>query len=229
MNEKKPNILQYKDADTLLSEPMKKIHYHVPGLLPQGTHLLCGAPKIGKSWMALWLSVQLAAGKPVWGTECDPCGVLYLCLEDTETRVKDRLYRITEEAPENLHISVSCARLGDGLEEQLENYIMLNPDTKVVIIDTLQKVRAERYDNSLYRADYADISAIKKIGDEMGITFILVHHLRKMQDDTDPFNMVSGSNGLSGAVDGMFILQKDKRTENTARLIAAGRAIEMQQ
>ena len=221
--------LMYKDADTLLSEPMPQIRFHIPGILPHGTHLLCGSPKVGKSWMALWLAVRIASGEPVWGIPTEPCGVLYLGLEDTEQRIRDRLYHLTECAPERLHIAVRCERLFDGLQEELEHYLMMNPDTGIVIIDTLQKVRADRYDNSLYRADYNDITAIKQLGDDLGITFILVHHLRKMADDTDPFNMISGSNGLSGAVDGMYLLQKDKRTENTAMLIATGRDIEMQQ
>lgn len=229
MYEKQVEPLRWKTAEQLLSEPMETIAFHIPQLLPQGTHLLCGAPKVGKSWMALWLAVQIASGEPVWGLQTNPCGVLYFCLEDTEARVKERLYRITDEAPESLHIAVQCNRLRDGFEEQIETYLMLHPDTKIVIVDTLQKIRADRFDNSLYRADYADIGAVKEIADRLSITFILVHHLRKMPDDTDPFNMISGSNGLSGAVDGMFLLSKDKRTENSARFIATGRDIEMQQ
>ena len=225
-----PDDLDFMDAESLMCTPMPDIRYHIRGLLPQGTHLLCGAPKVGKSWLSLWLAVQLSRGAPVWDLPTERCGVLYLCLEDTLARVKDRLYRITDEVPDTLHLCTYCREVRFGLEQQLERYLIQYPQTKVIIIDTLQKVRGESSDSgSVYRTDYRDIAALKSFGTEMGVSFLLVHHLRKMQDDSDPFNMISGSNGLSGAVDSMFLLYKDKRTENTARFIATGRDTEMQE
>jgi len=225
-----PDDLDFMDAESLMCTPMPDIRYHIRGLLPQGTHLLCGAPKVGKSWLSLWLAVQLSRGAPVWDLPTERCGVLYLCLEDTLARVKDRLYRITDEVPDTLHLCTYCREVRFGLEQQLERYLIQYPQTKVIIIDTLQKVRGESSDSgSVYRTDYRDIAALKSFGTQMGVSFLLVHHLRKMQDDSDPFNMISGSNGLSGAVDSMFLLYKDKRTENTARFIATGRDTEMQE
>lgn len=221
--------LNYKEGESLFAEPLRRTPFLIPGLLPCGTHLLCGAPKAGKSWLALWLAIQLTNGAPVWDTPTEPCGVLYLCLEDTENRVKERLHKIADSVSRNLHVAVQCHTMAEGLVEQLENYLRMTPDTKLVIIDTLQKIRGENTDSSMYRADYTDISAIKALGDRLGVTFLLVHHLRKMPDTDDPFNMISGSNGLSGAVDGMYLLYKDKRTENIARFLMTGRDIESQE
>ena len=93
----------------------------------------------------------------------------------------------------------------------------------LVIIDTLQMIRGAGYDNT-YANDYRDLSALKRIADAHGIAILLIHHLRKMNDD-DPMNMISGTTGLSGATDSNFVLRKSKRRENTATLYCTGRDI----
>jgi len=107
------------DADTLVSTPLPKLSYIVDGLIPQGISLLCGASKIGKSWMVLWLAMQVAQGLPVWGLSTIRCGVLYLCLEDTLPRIQDRLYKLPGEAPDNLRFAQVSAQIGNGLETQI--------------------------------------------------------------------------------------------------------------
>ena len=57
------NRLQTIDADTLQSTAYEPVSFVVDDLLPQGLHLLAGAPKIGKSWLALWLCLCAAQGK----------------------------------------------------------------------------------------------------------------------------------------------------------------------
>ena len=80
------NRLQTIDADTLQSTAYEPASFVVDDLLPQGLHLLAGAPKIGKSWLALWLCLCAAQGKPLWTFATRPCQVLYLCLEDSFQR-----------------------------------------------------------------------------------------------------------------------------------------------
>ena len=75
------------DADTLLSTPMRKTLFVVDGLIPQGLSVLSGSSKIGKSWLMLWLGIQVARGQPVWEFETHKSDVLYLCLEDTYARI----------------------------------------------------------------------------------------------------------------------------------------------
>ena len=81
------NRLQTIDADTLQSTAYEPVSFVVDDLLPQGLHLLAGAPKIGKSWLALWLCLCAAQGKPLWTFATRPCEVLYLCLEDSFQRM----------------------------------------------------------------------------------------------------------------------------------------------
>ena len=93
------NKLKTVDAETLLSTPMSKTMFIVDNLIPQGVDVISGASKIGKSWLMLWLGLQVAQGLPVWGLTTQQCDVLYLSLEDTQRRIKDRLYNLTDTAP----------------------------------------------------------------------------------------------------------------------------------
>ena len=225
------NKLITVDAETLLSTPMKKTMFIVDKLIPQGVNVLSGASKIGKSWLMLWLGLQVSQGLPVWEMETQQCDVLYLSLEDTRRRIKDRLYNLTDTAPNNLHFAVMCGLIGNGLEEQITSFLSDHPKTKLVIIDTLQKVRDSKGSAGkagMYGNDYDDISSIKRIADENNIAVILVHHLRKLKDGDDPFNEVSGSTGIIGAADTNYVLKR-KRSGDKATLLASGRDVEYQE
>ena len=188
--------------------------------------MLAGSPKIGKSWLALWICLQVAKGENVWGFETLKSEVLYLCLEDSFARIQSRLFEITDEAPPTLHFAIMSDAIGHGLEHQIENFITEHTSTGLIVIDTLQKVRKTVSANvNPYAADYDDINALKQIADHHHLAILLVHHLRKT-GDADPLNMISGTSGIAGGADTNFVLQKDKRTEHTATLICTGRDIE---
>ena len=212
------------DADTLLGIPYEPLSFVVEDLLPQGLHLLAGAPKIGKSWLALWLCLRVAQGEPLWNFATKPCEVLYLCLEDSFQRIQNRLLDLTEDAPSTLHFAVMSQQLHDGLVEQMEQFLREHPATGLVVIDTLQRIRAAGNEPNPYASDYRDIGVLKALADRHRIAVLLIHHLRKMNDD-DPMNMISGTTGLSGATDSNFVLRRSKRRENTATLYCTGRDI----
>ena len=90
----------------------------IDGLLYAGTYLFVGAPKIGKSWLALWLAVTVAKGESIWGMGVKQGTTLYLCLEDSTLRIQNRLFEITEDAPANVHFTTNSDTLGKGLEVQ---------------------------------------------------------------------------------------------------------------
>jgi hypothetical protein len=147
------------------------------------------------------------------------------------SRLQNRLYRLTDEAPPGLRFATVCGKLGSGLEEQITQALRDYPETKLVIIDTLQKARDSRSaagKTGLYSADYDDISALKRISDGQRIAIVLVHHLRKQADGNDPFNQLSGSTGITGAADTSMILLRP-RGSDTATLLATGRDIDYQQ
>ena len=89
-------------AEELLSTPLPPVKWIIPDLLPAGLALFAGPSEAGKSWLTLWLCLQVAQGKPMWGREIEPHTVLYLSLEDTFNRLQKRLLQLvgSEEAPE---------------------------------------------------------------------------------------------------------------------------------
>jgi len=93
------------DAETLMTTPLPAVRFVVERLLPQGVHVLAGASKVGKSWLSLWLCLQVAKGEKVWEFPTKSGTVLYLCLEDSFSRIQSRLFQITEEAPSSLHFA----------------------------------------------------------------------------------------------------------------------------
>ena len=126
------------------------------------------------------------------------------------------------DSAENLYFSISAKQLGNGLEEQLQRFTQEHAGTNLIIIDTLQKIREIGGDSYSYANDYEIITRLKQFANDSGVCLLLVHHTRKQQAN-DRFDMISGTNGLLGAADGAFLLQKEKRTSNDATLDISGR------
>ena len=216
--------LETMTAEQLQSAPYSPVPFLVDELLPEGLHILAGAPKIGKSWLALWLCLCVSQGQPLWNFAVTQGEVLYLSLEDSYRRIQARLFDLTEDAPPTLHFAILADTLKHGLEQQIGQFLTEHPATKLVVIDTLQRVRSTGSDSNLYANDYQDVGLLKQLADRHHIAILLIHHLRKLHDD-DPMNMISGSTGLSGAADSAFVLQKNARSVNAASLHCTGRDI----
>lgn len=211
------------DGAALMSQPLHPPDFVVDSLLSQGLHILAGSPKVGKSWLVLWLAVMVAKGEPVWDMATRQGHTLYLCLEDSALRIQNRLFKITEDAPESVHFCTECAPIGQGLEEQIETFSMEHPGTVLVIIDTLQMVRPIH--DATYANDYRDMSVLKRLADRLGLAILLIHHLRKEKAE-DVFHRISGTTAISGAVDSNFTLVEKRRGSGRAKLTCIGRDIE---
>ena len=221
--EERPRLKVINCVD-LVETRYNRIDWIVEGLLKPGLSVLAGAPKIGKSWMVLQLCLAVAKGEPFLGMETRCCDVLYITLEDSEMRLQDRLLRLTDDMPERLNITLSCPGVGEELRRALTVYCVDHPFTRLIVIDTFQKIR-EQSSQMSYAGDYAEVSAVKRIADELNIAILLVHHTRKMSD-SDVINEISGTNGIAGSADALMILKKEKRSERTAVLSCTGRDIE---
>lgn len=218
------NKLSVIDGETLLDMDLNAPRFCVQNFLPQGLSILGGAPKMGKSWLVMDLCVRIAKGEAMWNMETTQGTTLYLCLEDPYFRVQQRLGCITDEAPPNVFFSNAASTLAEDLEQQIIEFVKDHPDTVLIVIDTFQMVRASNGEPS-YGGDYQEMQKLKRIADALRISILLVHHLRK-QGDRDPINRLSGTTGIGGAVDAIFILDKDERNQNHAKLICTGRDIE---
>ena len=138
------------DGETLMNTLLPPIRFAVSTLLPQGLSILAGAPKVGKSWLALQICLVVAKGENLWNIPATQSSALYLCLEDSFTRIQSRLFDIGDDAPANIHFVILADSIGTGLEEQIETFLSEHPDTALIVIDTLQKVR-RRTVTAVYR------------------------------------------------------------------------------
>ena len=229
-------ISRVNDPAYLPSLSMNELYDHVfpgkppvvEGLLYPGVYLFVGAPKVGKSFLMAQLAYHVSMGLPLWGYEVRRGTVLYLALEDDYPRLQERLYRMFgADSAGGLFLSVSAHTLGGGLEKQLEGFVQEHPDTQLIIIDTLQKIREAGDERYSYASDYEVITKLKRFADASGVCVLLVHHTRKQQAD-DRFDKISGTNGLMGAADWTFLLQKERRTDSAATLDISGRDLQDQ-
>ena len=195
----------------------------IENLLYGGTYLFVGAPKIGKSFFMAQLAYHVSSGIELWGYKVYKSAVLYLALEDDYARLQKRLSRMFDmEENATFHLATHSNQLSGGLDKQLEYLISKHSNTRLIIIDTLQKIREADGTKFSYASDYDIVTKLKDFSDNKGVCLLLVHHTRKQAAD-DCFETISGTNGLLGAADGAFVLQKEKRTDLQAVLDIVGR------
>ena len=217
------NELKLCSCEYIMETEFKKKRYLVDQMLYPGLYILAGAPKVGKSWLAMQLCVSVALGNQFLKHETDIGQAVYLALEDDEGRLQDRVYEFIDVPTENLEFAIASESIDSGLENQIRTLGETHNDLRLVIIDTMQKVR-ETTDIS-YAKDYKDMSVLKNLATELGITIILIHHTCKHFDD-DPFKTISGTMGLSGCVDGSYVLVESKRGSRVGKLYGVGRDFE---
>ena len=194
-------------AQQLMERKSSRPTILVPGLISQGLTLLAGKPKLGKSLLSLGLALGVARGGEVLGREVEAQEVLYLALETTNEQMQERLTKMLQEdpLPQGLYLGYSgWAKEGAELEE-LEQWLRDYPAIRLVIIDILAKFGSWKQGN--YNSDYQEMAKFKALADRSGISLILVHHERK-NGARNRFDRVSGSTGLTGAVDTLITLER---------------------
>ena len=213
---KAPKPETFTAAD-LMAEELPEVRWIVPGILPEGVTLLAGKPKLGKSWMVLGLSLAVTTGGVALGTNSVERGeVLYLALEDSRRRLQKRLGLLLadRDAPAGLQLNLNWPRADDGGVGALDAWLDEHPDCRLVVIDTLAQ----------YDEDRDAVDPLGPVAAEHGTGILLVHHLRETESD-DPLDMITGSVGLTGGVDGALVFKR-RRGKADAFLHVEGRDIE---
>jgi hypothetical protein len=200
-------------APQLLAEVFTPSKFAVPGIVAEGCNILAGGPKVGKSWLALGISVAVSTGGKALGKiDVKQGSVLYLALEDTGRRLQDRLRKVLgpNPAPPGLTFTTACPPLPAGGADRIEGWLKANGDARLVVIDVLAKVRGITPPGvQAYDADYTAISRAKSIADRYEVAVVLVHHDRKADAD-DFVNAISGTHGISGAADALLLLKRTR-------------------
>jgi hypothetical protein len=217
----------------LLARRLPPIQWAIPNILPEGLTLLAGKPKLGKSWLALSVALAVAAGGVALGTYPVMQGeVLYLALEDNERRLQSRakhLLASMSSVPSTIAFELRWPRLDQGGLTYLEEYLQTHPHVRLVVIDTWARVspKAQNRQRSQYEDEYEALTPLKYLADTYRVSILAIHHLRKMRGD-DVLDEITGSIGLTGAVDGALILKRE-RGQHEATLFVTGRDIEHEQ
>ena len=215
--------LETINAEDLQNRTYEPTPFLVDELIPEGLYILAGAPKIGKSFLVAQIAYHVSTGEALWGCEVNPGTVLYLALEDDFQRIQSRMFMMYGvNDTDRLHFATAAGKIGNGLDEQLENFVREHPDTKLIIIDTMQKIREVGGEAYSYASDYEIIGRLKQFADKHCICVLTVHHTRK-QPAGDSFEMISGTTGLLGCADGSLLMQKKKRTALEATIDVVGR------
>ena len=220
--------LTYITAEELQNKELPPVVFYIDKLIPQGLNIICSSPKMGKSWLALDLCLSVSRGLPFLGFNTIKSSCLYLALEDSHNRLKDRTEKLLngKKAPSNFIYVIDSNNVDNGLVDQLDNFLKKFPDIKLIIIDTLQKVRGESKNTNAYAQDYKELSKIKSFADNKGLCIILIHHLKKGNETNDVFDRVSGTNGITGTADTTFVLSKKNRNDTETYLSVVGRDVE---
>lgn len=220
-------------ARDLAAQEFAPIKYIIPGYIAEGLTLLAGKPKLGKSWLCLDIALAVSSGGICLGNvQCEQGDVLYLALEDNMRRLQSRLHKLWtyenlsgQQVPESLFFATEWKRANEGGIDDIRAWIDDHPAARLVIVDVLAmfKATSKGREQTLYEADYGALKDLQSLAMETGVAIVVVHHTRKSAAESDPFEKVSGTLGLSGAADTTAILDKD---QNGCTLYARGRDIE---
>ncbi len=199
----------------------------MPGIFPEGFVVLAGAPKRGKSWLALDACLAVAAGGCALGAvKVVPGRALYLALEDSERRLQSRAKHLLgrDPIPERFDYVTTLTQPARFVE-LLNAYCNTYPDTRMVVVDTLARVKPPqpKYKGA-YDFDYAVGAQLKRVADEHGIALVAVTHTRQMAA-SDFVEAVSGTSGLTGAADTIVVLDR-ARGQDDAMLKVTGRDVD---
>jgi len=196
----------------------------IPDLLPEGLSLLAGKPKTGKSWLALNIAAAVSIGGCVLGSiQVERGKVLYLALEDSERRLKGRLDLIQAVPTDKLHFFTAWAKGEDALSD-LRLWLTQNADTRLVVVDTLQRIREPSVNGYSYSDDVEEIGKLATLAGGRRLAIMVLHHTRKMAA-FDFVDEISGTSGVTGSSDTIWALQRPRGSVE-ATLLITGRDLE---
>ena len=212
----------------LAAKVIPPIRWIVEDLLPEGLGVLGGPPKSHKSFFALDMCLSIANGTPFLGFQTRHSRPLYIALEDSERRLKERAGLVLghPNLPEDFLYMTKCPTLGNGFILYLEDFLTKNRDCHLVVVDIFQKIRASNGGRlSLYAEEYVELTQLKDLADRLHVAILLAHHTRKLNDSGDAFNRLAGSTAILGVPDTLILFANTERDSPNATLMLTGRDV----
>lgn len=215
-----------RQVSDLLKQNFPVLDWIVPDVIPDGCHLVIAAPKIGKSLLTLMLAIACANGTRAFGSiMVARRPVLLLDLESGDRRLASRLdaFGVTT-VPDTFEFHTDPETAVAVMRDFLKRHEGRSP---LVILDTLSEVMGPKpKDLTLFQHEKRTLQPIQKLcSADPGASVLIVHHNRKEQSG-DSVAASSGTHGLTGAVDGIFVLDRPDRMKPEATLIRNSRDIE---
>lgn len=181
-----------------------------------------GAPKSGKTWLALEITVAVASGRPCLGRYPvpQPGPVLVYAAEDSPLQVRDRLrglaqargaefadldVRLILEPALRLDFRQDVARLRVTLSRHRPRLLVLDP-----------YVRLQRVDENDATAVSGVLGTLRELSRVYEVAIVLVHHMRKSAGDL-PGQALRGSSDLHAWGDSNLYLGR-RQKELTLRI-----------
>jgi hypothetical protein len=204
--------VSWKSARDLMKKQFPKVKEIVPGILPVGATILASSPKLGKSRFMLDISIAVTGGGKALGSiDVEKGDVLYLCLEDSEQLLQERFADMLQgaEMPDGLDYADEWRRFDEGGLEDIERWLQAHPHAKLVVVDIFQRVKGRgRGHRNAYELDYAASAGVLDLSKRyLNVAIAIVHHTNKAKDVQDTFDLISGSRGLLGGVDGGMVMK----------------------
>lgn len=202
------------DGADLLGLSLSPIRHIVPGIIVAGTTVMAAPPKIGKSVLCYQTAVEIALGGELLGQQVERGQVLYLALEDGKRRGQDRLKAALHgrSLPRGwLSVRWDAPPIGGGLEELIIEWLDRHDRAALVMIDTLQRVRAGADGRrNAYEVDVTDLGRLQSLTkDRPEVALLAVHHTKK--DAADDFvASVSGTYGIAGSADTIMLVKRKR-------------------
>ena len=214
------------DMQTILNTEFPPLRFAINRILPEGLVVLAGKAKAMKSWTVLLICYHIQNGLDWFGFNTNKGNCLYLALEDSDRRLSDRVKKLKlDKLHEHPTIVTKSTPLGKGLEESIRQWIEVTKNPRLVVIDTLARVkpRIGRNNGTAYDMDNLLLNELQKLATTYGITILIISHLSKEKRDYD-WDRIQGSVGLQGMSDAMWLLDRGDNS-NSAFIKGRGRDI----
>ena len=229
--EKTPSRRDFKrngiDLKGLMNVELPPLRYAVQPILPEGLVLIAGRPKAMKSWTMLHLCYCVENGIKFLNHDVVQGNALYLSLEDSKRRLKDRIFKLghfnSKRVPE---CDVEAPYLGFGLEEDIQRWIDESIDPRLIVIDTLARVkpRTKKSSGTAYDLDNELLRNVQKLAISNGVCIVLISHLSKSETEYS-FDRITGSAGLQGMCDAFWLMDRGDTENAKASITGRGRDI----
>lgn len=213
---KQKKEIKIVDGKQLEAMETKPTEFLIDNFLPSvGIGCISAPPKSFKSYMALDLALSVADGKTFLGYDTKKGNVLYLDLESSYNRTKQRIYQMNETFSENFFLITAnedVPTLNGGFIETMDS-IIKDYNIKLLIIDVFARIKGFSTSKNEYQNDYNQMKDLQKLAIDNDMFILFIHHNRKMKAK-DPFEQLNGSTALFGSLDFCLVINRDRYQQN---------------